>query len=220
MKRPSVSFFGVLCGIALLLGGCDPSTPSRVETGKIRIVEETVTKTMPAYPVEDPRLKAIADHYAANNKGPITLTVSYDQTNPNGRKEAERQIKAFENSFRKHGVTALKTASVAVDEIYAGQAVVSYRARVAKPPEDCTRVVGYQGAGRISDVDDYQFGCENAAVFSKMISRVDDLKGNAGAQSIESRRTGTMAEPYASGTPNDPIGGFSASDIGVNAGGG
>lgn len=219
MKRRAVFMSLILVGAVLILTGCDASTPSRVETGKMRIVEETVTKTMRANAVEPPRIKAIADHYAANSKGLLALTVSYNEKDAKGKLRAEKQIKDFRAAFKNQGVVEIKAETVAVDEIYAGQAVVSYRALVAKPPKGCGRIVGYQGAERVADVDYYQFGCENAAALSRMISRTEDLKGNAGSQSGDGRRMGTTVEPYASGTPNDPIGGFTASDIGLNSGG-
>lgn len=206
---------------ALLLGGCDITTPSQVKTGQVRITEQMQTVVLNARHVDGAAVNSIADDYDRNGRGQVMMVVTYLQGNPLNELEAKKQAGAYKAALAKRDVNDVKIDYVGVtDKSQNGQAIVSYLAMTALPPSNCGPITGYQGADQLTDVHDYAFGCETKTALSKMISRPDDLRGRAGTPDDDAKRQGAMVEKYRTGTPNEPMEGVSASEIGAAAAGG
>ena len=206
-----VSLAGIL-GVSLLLSACNPTTPSQISTGKMRVREQMVTETLDVRHTETGRVNVIAQNILRNGKGAVTLTVPYT---PGGEGDARQKAEAYTSAFAKDGVTNISIALVPVTDPHnADKAVIAYQAMVALPAAGCTRIPGYEGTGSLEDVDHYQFGCESQAMMSKMVVDPTDMLGKAGSQDNDSRRSGSIIDPYKAGTPNQPLKGMQASKIG------
>lgn len=198
----------------LLATACDVTMPSQVKTGKIRVEETTKTESWSAYGVNQTALDNLARDYHQNGRGDVTAVISYKGNNPAHEIAAKKQAADYVSAFKKEGIP-LKASVVSVpDEQAAGRAVVSYNAMVALPPEDCTRMTGYQGADSINDVKKYEMGCEVKSNLSRMIVRSEDLMGGKSATDIESRRAGATVDKYINGVKNEKIEGIAASKVG------
>lgn len=206
-----VSFLGAV-GMALALSACDVSTPSQVQTGKIRVGERVVTETLDAAKVDPLRVKIVSSDIQRNGRGAVTITVPYLE---GGEAAARKQGAAYRKAFEGQGVKKVALALVPVtDDRVAGQVVVDYRAVVAAPAEKCTRIPGYVGADNLEEAVNYRFGCEMQALTTKMVADPTDLLGKESAQGGSSRRSGAIIEGYQSGTPQQPLDGMNASQVG------
>lgn len=193
-----------------LLSACDITTPSQVKTGQIRVTEQQVTEALKASEVDTGSVSRISSDYKRNGRGPISVLVSYADMN-SGR--AAAQANQYKRAFAAHGVTATVEA-VAVPSGSAAQAIVSYQAIAALPPEGCTRLTGYQGAESLYEMEGYGIGCETKTAISRMITTSDDLLGKESGTGTPSRRAGANTEKYTNGVPNEKIEGIRSSDVG------
>jgi type IV pilus biogenesis protein CpaD/CtpE len=206
---------------AALLAGCDMSTPSQVSLKPIEIRRSVKTETLDARHVDPSRAQSIADSYAVNNGGSMTITVSYLKGNAKSAAAARKGGVAWKNLLVKDGVPQVSVDAVAVDDpAYAGKAVVAWPARLASAPKDCGRITGYRGAEPLGSVKTYAMGCETESILAKQIVNPDDLMGRGGLPGDESRRQGAVTDKYLSGKPNTKLNGVSASGTAGGAGGG
>lgn len=209
-----VSLAGIL-SVALVLSACDASVPSQVQTGKIQLKEQVVTETLDSTRIDPARIDVLADHVKRNGKGDVTLTVSWLSGEASRESTAKRQGNAYKRALEKRGIFDIHVVTVPVmNERYINKIVMVYRSLVAQPPDDCLRLIGYQGAENLEALEKYQFGCEMQMAVSRMIVEPSDLMGKDGAQDNDSRRAGASVENYKAGTPNKPMQGFQASSIG------
>lgn len=205
----------VLALASVLLAGCDVTMPSQVRTGDLRLTEEVKTQTMSAAHVDRERVDMIADDYAHTGRSDMAIVVSYLKGHPRNEVEAEARGRALKKAFTDAGVKRLRVDYAPVtDDAYAGQALVTYTAVAARPPEDCTSITGHNGADTLERMHKYQIGCANKEYLSKMIVNPEDLLGRSGVPDGDSRRQGTIVEKYKSGTPNEKLEGMNASTVG------
>lgn len=207
-------FFSLL-GAVFILAACNPTAPSQVQTGKIQVKEQMVAETLDARRVDAGRVNVIADNFIRNGRGSMTLTVSH-ASGDKAKTTAESRGEAYRKEMEKRGVSGISVVTVPVaDAQYADRVIVTYKALTAEKPEGCRKIPGYQGAESLDDgIKQYQFGCEIQTNISKMISDPSDLLGKAGTPDGDSRRNGTIIEPYRAGTPNQKIQGMQASRVG------
>lgn len=202
----------------LLLAACDVSTPSQVSVRQLQLKEEIKTQTLDAWHPDPGMINIISDAYIRNGRGPISLTLSHL---PSDASAIRQQGAIYKRFFEKHGVNNLKIDYVAMDSPdNAGKAVVAYRALAAHPPEGCGRIPGHQGSDNLQTMEQYTVGCETQAAFARQIARPADLMGNAGTPDEDSKRLGTMADPYRSGVRNPKMEGMNASEISDSQSGG
>jgi pilus biogenesis lipoprotein CpaD len=212
MKAYKLILFAGTLSAALMVSACDPTTPSQVNLSKLKVKDQTVTETYSADHVDIAHVKATAHNVLLNGNKDVALTVPYL---PGNSAAAARLGAAYQKAFAAQGVTHISVALVVMkDSQDVDKAVVSYKALAAVQPNDCGRIPGYQGTDTLDAVDQYQFGCETQASLGKMVEDPSDLLGKASRQDADSRRNGAIIDPYAVGTPNQPMKGFSASDIG------
>lgn len=215
MRHSFLGTCGVFLSAAMLLSACDVTTPSQVKTGEIRIMERMKTATLDARRVDANRVDMIADDYKMNGRGDFSVVVSYLQNDAGAKRAVSGQGIALRNAFAAKGISDLNIDYVPVtDTALAGQAVVSYQATVAEPPENCGQVMGYQGADVLRNMDAYELGCGTQSALSKMIVQPEDLLGTSGTPDGDSRRHGALVERYKSGTPNEKLEGMNASEVG------
>ena len=209
-----ISLAGIL-SVALVLSACDASVPSQVQTGKIELKEQVVTKMLDSTQIDPARIDILADHVKRNRKGDVTLTVSWLSGDASRERTAKKHGNVYKRALEKRGVSGIHVVTVPVmDERYINKIVMVYRSLVAQPPDNCLRLTGYQGAENLDALEKYQFGCEMQMAVSRMIVEPSDLLGKDGAQDNDSRRAGVSVENYKAGTPNKPMQGFQASSIG------
>ena len=210
-----IFFVGALAGV-LSLSACESTTPSLLQTGKIRLKDQMVAETLDAKRVDPLRIHVIADHYLRNGKGKMNLMVSWLSGDVGREAAAQKQGSTWKYAFEQNGVNDISVDTVAIDDRkFADKIVITYRSLVAMAPKGCGRLPGYQGAETVETMDKYQVGCETQAAISRMIVDPSDLMGKSGAQDNDSRRSGALVEPYRVGTPNQPMKGYQASTIGV-----
>ena len=204
-----------LFSAVLLLSACDMTTPSQVETGHIRLQENMKTVTVhPAAP-DAAAVSKIAEDYKRNARGKMAMIIPYKAGQPAEELQAKRYGSQWQQTMAKAGVKEMDVNYVGVeDPQFLSRAVISYPSLQAMPPEGCRRLTGYQGADSIEDVYDYRMGCETKTAISKMIVDPEDLLGRDSNANSEARRQGAVVENYMSGTPNEPLEGGRASDVG------
>lgn len=196
-------------GTMLMASACDLTTPSQVNTAKIKVKDKTITEVYSVDHVDLKHVAATARIVLRNGNREVTMTVPYL---PGGETRAGDLGVAYTSAFAAQGVTHFSVELVAMtDSQDTDKAVVSYQAQVAEQPEGCLRIPGYEGAASMDDYGDYQYGCETQADLSKMIDDPTDLLGKANPPDANSRRNGPITDPYQAGTPNTPIKGMSAS---------
>lgn len=205
---------GMLMGL-LALSACNVTTPSQLYTGKLRVSDQMVAETLSAGTVDPARVGVIADRFMQNGKGEMVLTVSYLSGDSAGKTAAEKNGKAYKKAFEQRGASNISVVTVPVaDKQYADQLVATYRAATALSPKGCRRLPGYHGGDDMAAIDQYQFGCDTQTMLGRMVSNPADLLGKAGTQDSDSRRSGTLTEPYKTGKPNAKMQGYQASGIG------
>lgn len=205
-----------ILGVVLVLSACDASFPSQVQTGKVRLKEQIVTKMLDSSSVDPAYVNVLADHIKLNGKGAVTLTVSWLSGDVSRVRVAERQGAAYKKAFKKRGVSDIHVVTVPVaDKRYVNKIVVAYQALGALPADGCSRITGHQGAENLEAMEQYKFGCETQISVSKMIVDPSDLMGKAGTQDNYSSRAGSSVGAYKAGIPNAPMQGFQASSVGT-----
>jgi len=199
-------------GFGLMVSACDVTTPSDVNVSKLKVKDQIITETIGTNAVDLKRVALISRKVLRNGNGDVTLTIPYTQ---GGAIRAGDLGTAYKNAFAAQGVTHVTVALVAMaDNQDTDHAVVSFRGLVAKQAEDCGRIPGYQGTEDMDNYDGYQYGCETQGDMARMIDDPSDLMGQENAPEANSRRNGAIIEPYTVGTPNQPLKGMSASDVG------
>ena len=199
-------------GFALMASACNVTTPSQVNTTKMKVKDQMVTETLSTDHVDLAHVAATSRNILRNDNEEVAMTIPYL---PGGEIRAGDLGAAYKHAFEAQGVTHLSVALVAItDSQYAGKAVVSYQALVAVQPNDCMRIPGYQGTESLDNFDSYQYGCEMQLELSEMIDDPSDLLGKLNPPDANSRRNGAITDPYQAGTPNQPLQGMSASSIG------
>lgn len=186
------------------LAACTMTTPSQLRTGQVQLEENAAVYTYPLANVSDAQLRSIARDHAARGRGDAVVTVSYPQGNTQARSAAQSSMRHVLGVLQGAGMKNTTVDYVAVsDPQLAGQAVFSYPALYARAPDHCKRIPGYQGAGSLDDIEDYQVSCESKSILSRMVARPADLLGNDGKGMGTGRRAGAVVETYQSGEPND-----------------
>lgn len=218
MVTISARFTKTLCAgmLALSLAACDVSVPSQLETGHMRLSEETRSLALNAHKPDKALASRIAADFRDNGRGDIHILMPYKSGDPLQETQARRMGKEWQAAFVKGGATSAKLEYVAVSEAAAlERAIVSYNVLAALPPEACgQRLTGYQGGDTLEDLHSYRIGCETRTAMSKMIVNPEDLKGRDGSEAGDSRRQGAVAERYMSGEKMEPLEATSASGIG------
>jgi type IV pilus biogenesis protein CpaD/CtpE len=199
----------------LFLSACEVTTPSQVQTGKIRIKDQMIAEMLDAHQVNPGRVKAIANNFVQNGKGGMVLTVSWLAGEHTREVFAEKQGKSFKKAFEQEGAANISVVTVPVtDKKYADKVVVTYKALTAMAPKDCNSMPGNLGGEAIDAIDEYRFGCDTRIAISKMIADPSDLMGKNGTQNSDSRRSATIIEKYQAGTPYEKTIGTNASTVG------
>lgn len=218
MTAIMIRFSRLACAVALALGlaACDVSVPSQLETGNMRLSEQTHSMAVDAAkPHADTARRIVAD-YRDSGRGDLQLLMPYRSGDPLHETQARRNGKEWQAALVNGGAKTVQVEYVAVDDpALLGRAVVSYNVLAALPPAGCAqRMTGYQGADTTEDLQTYRIGCETRTAFSKMIVNPEDLKGRAGTGADDSRRQGTVAERYMSGAKAERLDATTASTIG------
>jgi type IV pilus biogenesis protein CpaD/CtpE len=210
--------FRLFCAAGLMLGlaACDVSVPSQLETGHMRLTEETRSVALPAAKPNAATASRIAADFRDNGRGEMHLVMPYRSGDPLHETQARRLGKEWQSAFAKGGAHGIKVEYVGMtDAALLERAVVSYNVLAALPPAGCgQRLTGYQGGDTLEDLHNYRIGCETRTAFSKMIVNPEDLKGRSGSEDGDSRRQGTVADRYMSGEPMEPLNATTASSIG------
>jgi len=208
----------LFCAAALTLGlaACDVSVPSQLETGHIRLSEDTRSVSLNADKPDATAARRIAADFRDNGRGAMRLVMPYRSGDPLQETQARRLGREWQAAFAKGGVPGVTVDYVGVtDASLLKRAVVSYTVLAALPPAGCAqRLTGYQGADTLEDMHTYRLGCETRTALSKMIVNPEDLAGRGGSEQGDSRRQGTVTERYMSGEQMEPLQTTSASSIG------
>jgi pilus biogenesis lipoprotein CpaD len=212
MQIKRLIVFAGMSGIAFALSACSPTTASQVEIGKMRVKEKMVTETLDMRHMDAAKVAILASDIVKNGRSDVSLTVPYL---PGAAGAAARARGAeYKHAFTAQGVKNISVAFIPVsDRQYADNAVIAYVGIKAYAAEGCNRIPGYQGGATMDDMEGYSIGCETQAAMAKMIADPSDLLGKAGTPDGDSRRSGTIIEPYRAGTPNQPLKGMQASNI-------
>jgi type IV pilus biogenesis protein CpaD/CtpE len=214
MRIHRLIVLGGALGIMLMASACDLTTPSQVNTAKIKVKDKTITEVYSVDHVDLKHVAATARIVLRNGNKEVTMTVPYL---PGGGGRAGDLAEAYKAAFAAQGVTHFSAELVAMtDSQDTDKAVVSYETQVAEQPESCSRIPGFAGADSMDDYNDYQYGCETETNLSRMIDDPTDLLGKANPPEANSRRNGPITDPYQSGTPNSPMKGMQASSIGTS----
>lgn len=214
--------YSALCCVALAaltLSACNVTTPSQVTTGQIRVEDYTKTVLFSVKKVDKDAVDIAAADYLRNSKSRAEIVVPYLKGRKGALAQARRTGVAFKKAFLDYGVDARVNFAETLDEEGARHAVLAYTATMARPPAHCQRMPGQEGAEIQDTAYKYSFGCENATILAKMISRPEDLMGVAGTPDSFSRREGPMMEGYMSGRTNPSIQGVTNSSGAVSGGG-
>lgn len=196
---------------ALLLAGCDVTTPSQVHTGEIQVQDVMKTATVDPAHVNSESVEIIAKDYRMNGDGPMRLVVPFQPGNPLEKVAAEAEGARYQHAFALKGVKDFRVSYTATVEPKA-MAVVSYMALAAEPPRNCHHMSSYYGGSAMKDVgDSADIGCEIKSAQAQMIARPADLLGVPGIPQDDARRQGTLVEKYKAGVQNSELGGLSAS---------
>lgn len=201
--------------LTLGLAACDVTMPSQVETGHMRLSEQTRSVALDAAQPNDEAARRVAKDFRQNGRGEQRLVVPYKGGDPLQETQARRQGKEWQAALARNGMPGVEAEYVAVsDTTLLGRAVLSYNVLAAQPPEPCVqRLTGYQGADTLEDLHSYRIGCETKTALSKMIVNPEDLQGRDGSEPGDGRRQGTVVERYMSGEGMEPLDGQAASNI-------
>src|SRR6218665_883606 len=165
--------------LTLSLAACDVTMPSQVETGHMRLSEQTRSVALDAAQPDDETARRVAKEFRQNGRGEQRLVVPYKGGDPLQETQARRQGKEWQAALARNGMPGVEAEYVAVsDTTLLGRAVLSYNVLSALPPEPCVqRLTGYQGADTLEDLHNYRIGCETKTALSRMIVNPEDLKG-------------------------------------------
>jgi len=218
MSIMSARLAKMLCAalLSLSLSACDVSVPSQLETGQMRLSEETRALAVSAQSPDKALAKRIAADFRDNGRGDIHILMPYKSGDPLHETQARRVGKEWQSAFAKNGAAGAKVEYVAMTDAAAlERAVISYNVLAALPPVACgQRLTGYQGGDTLEDLQKYRIGCETRTAMSKMIVNPEDLQGRDGSEPGDSRRQGAVAERYMSGEKMPPLETTSASGLG------
>lgn len=217
MKVMKTRVLPVLSAAVLTLGlsACDVTVPSQMETGHMRLSEETRSVALDASRPSDDTARRVAADFRQNGRGQQRLVVPFKAGDPLQETQARRHGKEWQAALARSGMPDVTAEYVAVnDATLLGRAVLSYNVLSALPPEPCVqRLTGYQGADTMEDLHNYRIGCETKTAFSRMIVNPEDLLGRDGTEPGDSRRQGTVVERYMGGEGMEPLDGQKASNV-------
>ena len=203
---------------AVLLMGCDVSTPSSLTTQHIQVKEVYKTEVLDLGKLDEAALTKLAGDYSKNGSGTVQVIATYLGEAKDAQKASAALGKGqrVRSVLNRKGVTDIAVNAVSVkDAAKSGRAFVTYRALTATPPEGCTNIPGHDGADNLDSSKDYGMGCGVKTIMSQMVADPEDLLGNDDLDAGAARRQGTVVETYKSGTPNTLFGGvMTASEVG------
>lgn len=213
MKK--IFVFGALAGL-LFVGGCDVTTPSRVNMTHVRVQEIYKTETFRLAKVDQGKMDDLVRFYKKDGSGPVRIVATYMEESLKSGGSALAEGKKIQKMLQDRGVTNTLVDTVGVkDTGQSGQAVISFKALKALPPAQCGSITGKDGGETLAEDDAYMLGCESQTALSQMIANPEDLLGRDGTGKGDARRQGGVTEPYKQGTPNELFyGAAAASAIG------
>ncbi len=212
MRANRLIFLAGALGLVLMASACDPVIPSRVNTAEMRVRRQVITKTIDAQQLDENSVAVLSESILQNGNPEVSLTMPY----MHGRyATAVKMGAAYRRAFAARGVTHFSVAPVIVDDLRdTRDAVLSYHGLVALPSASCTQMPGHEGATNLKDAETYQYGCATQIELGREIANPADLLGQAPRTQFNSRRNGAIIDNYMKGTPNKPLQGYQASNIG------
>jgi type IV pilus biogenesis protein CpaD/CtpE len=199
--------------LALTVSACDLDVPTINNSDRVELHSSEYAYKAPLSSIDKDKLEDIAYHYGRYSNGPALVTVTYNPASSNGSAmKAAHEAARIAKVLRKSGVKDIGTdiLPVASEEPLL---MVTYEQVTAHKPRNCKDLLST--ASTSADVDEfgesYKFGCSVETNVAKQIQRPRDLMGQAAGRYTEGRRNTNIAEPYHSGTPNEPLDGEQAS---------
>lgn len=201
--------------LSLGLAACDMTVPSQLETGHIRLSEQTRSLVLDAGKPDEAAARQAAKAFAQNGRGGQQLLVPYLGGDPLQETSARKSGAAWQALLAKNGMPDVQVDYVAVeDAALLKRAVLSYNVLSAQAPDGCVqRLTGYQGGDTLEDMHSYRIGCETRTALSKMIVNPEDLRGRDGTAPADSRRQGIVAERHMSGEKSEALDTSSTSSV-------
>jgi type IV pilus biogenesis protein CpaD/CtpE len=192
------------CAALMMLGGCSMNIPSQVRTADIQLEERTAAQSYDVALMTERQVESLVRAYERSGRGEMTATVAYHPGGREDMKAVQKDMQRVQAILRKKGVSRLNVEYVAqADKDLAGDVVFTYPALIARAPDHCTRLPGYQGAEGLDVAQYYEISCESKDIMSRMVARPEDLLGTDGRNAATARRAGAVVEAYQDGEPND-----------------
>ncbi|MDH5722037.1 MAG: CpaD family pilus assembly lipoprotein [Alphaproteobacteria bacterium] len=207
-----------LSAVAFSLSGCGAISlhePGTITQSKIKLKEGVYHKEMKTADVSNEYLAQIARHHAKYGASDMDVIVTYDpKSYRNTAMIASEKAADFATYLRDNGVGEMNPRILPVNKQGdQSQFIVSYEYMTAHKPDDCKSMPGLDNTD-LSHDPDYEMGCSTKIYMAKQIARPKDLMGQENPNVVsEGRSASNIVEGYRTGAKNEPLDGFTASDI-------
>lgn len=209
---------GLLAAVSLL-SACSMNSPTWVNQHRVEVHNDQFIDTFETEKLDAGAIRAIAVYHYRYGNGPLMLTVGYDKkSRTNTARVAAAAGAKIKAELERNGVreVVVQTADMP-DSGNTSISTVTFSALVAKAPEKCGTIPGYNSPTGVPDSADgvapYELGCTVETLMAKQISRPGDLLGRQGFETNSDGRrqeTVTSERGYYGSKPNAPLEGESS----------
>ena len=206
----------------LSLTACSNIKKSSLAGERAEVHVSSVERGFETGKITDKNIDNIVHHYRRYGYGPVFVTVTYkpgkkgDQTF-----EASQSGADLAKRLRRHRVRQVKMDVMPHDTKGDTESltVISYKKLSATGPSGCNTSQAYRTGNPSSDREvtkKYKLGCNIETMLARQVERPGDLLGYSHFDQTKpsGRRAANIINRYEEGEPNEPLDGFTASDVG------
>lgn len=215
----------VICMMGMiLLAACSNIEKSNLAAERAEVHESSFERGFETGEISDKDISNIAHHYRRYGKGPAFVTVTYPS-----EEQGEQSFTASQSGaetarrLREQGLEHVNMDVLPHDTEGDAKSltVISYKQLHATGPSGCRTSQGYRTGNPTSDREKtkkYKLGCNIETMLARQVTRPGDLLGEDYPHGTKpsGRRAANIINRYESGEPNEPLEGFTASDVGAS----
>lgn len=197
----------ILIASVLFVAACAPqSTPSMVNTARPQVLPQTTMEQMLVEKVNDNYLYKVSTEYDRYGSDTLQLALAYDPASKTySAMKAFSDLAEIKTRLKKFGVRSITAETVKV-EGSAPTLMVSYDGLVARAPEGCRTMPGFEDGLTTREIGNYKFGCSVDTMLANQIYRPADLLGNGASDPGDGRRASNNVEYYRQIEPDEAEG--------------
>lgn len=203
-----------LIAMACFMSACSMNSPTWVNQNRVEIHNDQFADTFETAKMNDSAIRAVAIYHYRYGNGPLNLVVGYDpKSKTNTQSKANAEAARISKELKRNGVREVSVQTIPLQDTGdVSLTTVTFPALIAKAPQKCGTIPGYNSPTTVPDsaegIPPYELGCTIENLMAQQISRPGDLLGRPGFETnADGRRQETVLDQrgYYSDKPNQPL---------------